>query len=275
MDSTPSGIQVPLFYKKTQKESFMRKKVLGLVAFLSLALLGNLNAQDNNVAESVAPQKGDIMLSINFGISPFIGGDLRMPEGPDGSSYGLSAPMSNWFDSKPQLSIEGRYFLTEKWSLKATGGFGYNYNPGYSEIPSVEHNGETSVPGYDAVPKTENIQWNIGLGGDYHFLNLTDRLLVRGGGEVGFAYGLAKANYNSETTMGRSVSEAYAWRIAAVAGVDYFIGNSVFVGMEVRPLTYQYSVYSIRPQAGLGTLSSDNHKFGFLAQPMIKFGFKF
>jgi hypothetical protein len=49
----------------------------------------------------------------------------------------------------------------------------------------------------------------------------------------------------------------------------------LFVGIDVRPVAYQYSIYSERPKVGLKSIASDNHAFSFIAQPTLKLGFRF
>lgn len=245
------------------------KKIFSSIVFLFVAFGGVLSAQD---ITSYAPEKGDIMLSVNFGVGSYIG--MSAPK-PNLSEYSLSAPMSAWFDKKPILDVEGKWFVSDQWALKLTGGFTYSNNPGYSEVTGTGGTEPGSVPTYKAVPNSDNIQYAIGLGADRYYASRSNRLFLRFGGEVGFAYGKVTAKADSEEYMGASIAEAYAFRVAPVCGFDYFFDKLLFVGVDVRPVAYQYTVYKERPQAGLGSLSSDTHTFSFISQPMVKFGIKF
>jgi hypothetical protein len=122
----------------------------------------------------------------------------------------------------------------------------------------------------------DNLQYSIGLGVDRYFTTKSDRIFFRGGLEVGFAYARAATrDKGGELYLGAAVAEAYAFRVAPVAGLDYYFMKQLFVGIDVRPLAYQYSIYSERPQAGLKSIASDNHSFSFIAQPTLKLGFRF
>lgn len=253
------------------------KKILSIATFLCFIFVGAAQAQEQETDYS--PQKNDFMVSVNFGIGSHIGWSAPQP---NLKSYSLAAPMSAWFDKKPTLGLEGRWFFTDKWALKLTGGFAYGYNPAYKEaegtiqgegaIPS----GDIEIPTYKAIPKSENLQFSVGLGASRYYATKMDRLFLHIGGEFGFAYGRTSVNGEDNMDyMGASVGEAYALRVAPVCGFDYFFAPSLFIGVDFRPVAYQYSVYSERPQVGLPLLSSDNHSFSFIANPIIKFGFKF
>lgn len=248
------------------------KKILYLVMLLSFGF----SAFAQNSGE-VEPKKGDWMFSVNFGVGSYIG--TSAPK-PNLSNYTLSAPMSAWFDKNPILDIEGKWFLSDKWSLKLTGGFHYGYNPAYNEVTgTVNGTGDIEVgdiPTYNAIPNSDNIQFFLGVGADRYFKTKWNQLYLRIGGEFGYAYGRVTVNaQDSEDYMGASLGETYAFKVAPVFGADYFFNQALFLGFDIRPVDYQYSTYSERPQAGLGLLSSDNHTFSILSRPMIKLGIKF
>ncbi len=223
-------------------------------------------------------RKGDLMFSINFGVGSYIG--TSAPQ-PNLSKYTLSAPMTAWFDKKPILDIEGRWFVSDKWALKLTGGFSYSYNPSYNEVTGTAASQNTladpaDVPTYSAVPSGNNIQFFVGVGADYYLKTKCEQLYLRVGGEFGYAYGRVTLNAeDSEEYMGATLGEAYAIKLAPVLGADYFLGKTLFLGFDIRPVAYQYSIYSERPQVGLSLLSSDNHAFSILSQPTIKLGVRF
>jgi hypothetical protein len=251
------------------------KKILIIIALLSLAFSGTVQAQEPE-EDTFAPGKNDFTVSVNFGVGSYIG---KSAPAPDLSSYSLSAPMTSWFDKKPLLDVEGRWFVTDKWALKLTGSFAFGYNPAYREVTGTADPGSFEpgdIPTYNAVPSSDNIQYSVGVGGERYFSTKSDRLYLRLGGEFGYAYGRVSVNgVDSEAYLGASIGEAYSFRVAPVTGVDYFFAKRLFVGIDIRPIAYQYSVYGERPQAGLKLLSSDNHSFAFISQPTVKLGFRF
>jgi hypothetical protein len=249
------------------------KKLLILIAFLMFVFVGQ--AQEDSLIS-----KNTFTVSVNFGVGSYIGIDAPAPTLP---YHRLSAPMTAWFSKTPILDVEGRWFVTDKWALKLTGALAYSYNPAYnSGLPGSADLDETAIgigdiPTYEAVPSSNNIQFAIGVGAEHYYATKSDRLFLRAGGEFVYAYGCVKENGDeySLTPTGASVGEAYAFRIAPVVGLDYYFTKQLFAGIDVRPVSYQYSVYGIRPQVGLPLLASDSHSFSFVAQPMIKLGFRF
>jgi hypothetical protein len=250
-------------------------KKTSILIVLLLFCVSAARSQTQEEQSPYGPKKGEFTLGATFGTGAYIGWSAPRP---DLSEYTLSAPMSAWFDKKPMLGIEAQYFLSRKWALKLTGGLAYGYNPGYKEVtgtgePSSPQSGD--IPTYNAVPSSSNLQYSATVGGDYYFARI-ERLLFRIGGELGFAYGRITANASdSEAYMGAAIGEAYSLRAAPVCGAEYFLGYSLFFSLEVRPIAYGYSVYGERPQTGMKLLSSDNHSFSFIAQPTVKFGFRF
>jgi hypothetical protein len=252
------------------------KKIISIIAFLSFAFSGVVLAQDESQNE-YAPKQHDFTVSINFGIGSQLG-KVNAPL-PAQSEYSLSAPMTAWFEKKPILDLEGRWFFLEKWALKLTGGLSLGYNPGYEGVPGVQQGDEFEfgdIPEYQPVLASDNFQYSIGLGGDHYFTTKSDRLFLRAGLEVGFAYARAATrDRGGELYLGAAVAEAYAFRVAPVAGLDYYFTKQLFAGIDVRPAAYQYSIYNERPQVGLKSIASDNHAFSFIAQPTLKLGFRF
>lgn len=248
------------------------KKILCLVMLLSFAF--SVFAQSSG---DVEPKKGDWLFSVNFGVGSYIG--TSAPK-PNLSNYTLSAPMSAWFDKNPILDVEGKWFVSDKWALKLTAGFNYSYNPAYKEVTGTSTGSGIievgDIPTYNAVPSSDNIQFFVGVGADHYFKTKWERLYLRVGGEFGYAYGRVSVNAeDDEDYMGASLGEAYALKVAPVLGTDYFFNQALFLGFDIRPIEYQYSTYSERPQAGLSLLSSDNHSFSVLSRPMIKLGIRF
>jgi outer membrane protein W len=251
------------------------KKLLSLIAFLMFVFAGSIvQAQEQSGSDSLLKQHA-FTVSVNFGVGSFIGASAKAP---DLSTYSLSAPMTAWFSKKPILDVEGRWFATDRWALKLTGSLAYNYNPAYPENTGLvdDESGELLIPTYEAVPSSSNLQYAIGVGAEHYFVTKIKRLYFRLGGEFGFAYAQVGVHgVDSEKYQGASIGEAYAFRIAPVGGLDYYFTNHLFLGIDVRPIAYQYSVYGVRPRAGRGLLASDNHSFTFVAQPTLKLGFRF
>jgi hypothetical protein len=259
-----------------QKREAIMKKIISIIAFLSFAFMGTAQAQEQEDGSPYAPKQNDITISVNFGIGSHL--NVTAPE-PNLSEYSLSAPMTAWFEKKPVLDIEGRWFFLKKWALKLTGGLVLGYNPGYDETPGLQSGTsfeQGDIPTYKPVLTSDKLQYTIGLGVDRYFAAKSERIFLRAGLEGGFAYARsAVKDKDGELYLGAAVGEAYAFRVAPVTGLDYYFTEQLFAGIDVRPVSYQYFILNQRPQAGLKSIAADNHAFSFLAQPTLKLGFRF
>jgi hypothetical protein len=252
------------------------KKIISIIAFLSFAFMG-VQAQEQVAESPYAPKKNTFMVSVNFGIGSQLG-KINAPA-PDLSEYSLSAPMTAWVEKKPILDVEGRWFFLDKWALKLTGGFTINYNPGYEESPGVQVGkdfGPGDIPAYKSILTKDNIQYSVGLGVDRYFTTKSNRIFLRLGVEGDYAYSRTSAkDKDGELYLGAAIGEAYSFRFAPITGLDYYFSEQLFAGIDIRPVSYQYSIYSKRPQVGLKSIASDNHSFSFVAYPTLKLGFRF
>jgi hypothetical protein len=251
------------------------KKLLSIIAFLMFVFVGTVQSQAQDESDSLLKQH-TFTVSINFGVGSYIGTDAPAP---DLASYTVSAPKTAWFSKQPLLDLEGRWFVTDKWALKLTGSLAYSYNPSYAGDIGTVADGEKlepgDVPAY-VVPSSSNLQFAVGVGAEHYFATKIKRLYFRVGGEFGYAYGQVRENGEySDRWSGTAIGEAYAFRVAPVGGIDYYFTKQLFVGIDVRPISYQYSVYGERSQVGLPLTASDSHSFTFIAQPTIKLGFRF
>jgi hypothetical protein len=223
--------------------------------------------------------EGNIAVSANVGYGSYITQSAPLPSNMVYSQQNNmpAAVSSAWFSRSPIIDLEVRYAITEKVSVKITGGFSYGYNPAYTEQTGTEDASiaEGGIPTYQAVPTSSNLQFSLALGCDYAVYSIGD-LQLRAGGELGYAYGRITQNgLDDEQYAGAAIGEAFSLRVAAVCGAEYKFSENFFVGLDVRPLAYNYAVYGIRPAAGLRLLQSDQHSIGVFVQPMIKIGFKF
>ena len=250
--------------------------MLKRVLTISIIMTGSVllaNAQEKQ--EDVTPKKGDKAVSLNLGVGSFVG--MEAPA-PNLSSYNISAPQTSWFDKQLSLNFEFKWMFAEKWALKAMGGFSFKNNPEYKAVPGSSTEGkfeEGDVPDYKFVTSKDNLKYSVVLGAERYVKTKYNKLFFRYGGEFGFSYGRQTAKADDESYLGKSVGEAFGYRVAGVTGFDYFVSKAFFISIEIRPLAYDYTVYNIRPQVGLKLLSSDRHGIDFLSNPMLKIGFRF
>lgn len=248
----------------------LRKLIILAVAPMMCLAAGAQNKDCN------APKKGDLTLAATVSYNSYT--SLSAPAG-NLNDYNLQAVSTNWNDKQLMVGIEGGWFFKDLWKLTLGGGLNITKNPGYAPVPgTVDSNstaGDGSIPNYGAVVSQSDIQFNVFTGVDRYFKTKVCGLMPYLGVRVGYAYGQNSAYADDETWMGKSVAESFNIRGAITFGVDYFLTNAFFVGVQVDPFAYTYNMSTYKPQEGLGNLSADSHNFSVLAAPTLKVGFKF
>ena len=226
--------------------------------------------------ECTAPQKGDFTVAATVSYNSYT--SLSAPAG-NLTDYNLQAVSTNWNDKQLMVGIEGGWFFSDLWKLTLGGGLSITQNPGYAPVPGTidetTEPGDGSIPNYGAVASQSDIQFNVFTGVDRYFKTKVCGLMPYVGARVGYAYGRNSAVADDETWMGKSIGESFNVRGAITAGVDYFLTNAFFVGVQVDPFAYTYNKSTYKPQAGLGNLSANSNNFSVLAAPTLKVGFKF
>ena len=229
------------------------------------------SAQDNT------PKKGDFTVAATVSYNSYTSLDAA---NGSWSSHELAAVSTNWTDKKLMVGLEGGWFFQDLWKLTLGGGMNISKNPGYAAVPGVWDSTDgvsAGIPDYKAVASQSEIQFNVYAGVDRYFDNLikVKNLLPYAGARMGYAYGRNTACADDESWMGKSVGESFNLRWSLVAGLDYFVSEAFFFGIQVEPLAYTYNKSTLRPQEGLGNLSANSHNFGIFAAPTLKVGFKF
>ena len=228
-------------------------------------------------AQDFTPKKGDFTVAATVSYNSYTSLDAA---NGSWSSHELAAVSTNWTDKKLMVGLEGGWFFQDLWKLTLGGGMNISKNPGYAAVPGVWDSSDgvsAGIPDYKAVASQSEIQFNVYAGVDRYFDNLikVKNLLPYAGARMGYAYGRNTACADDESWMGKSVGESFNLRWSLVAGLDYFVSEAFFFGIQVEPLAYTYNKSTLRPQEGLGNLSANSHNFGIFAAPTLKVGFKF
>jgi len=228
-------------------------------------------------AQDFTPKKGDFTVAATVSYNSYTSLDAANGSLP---SHELAAVSTNWTDKKLMVGLEGGWFFQDLWKLTLGGGMNISKNPGYAAVPGVWDSSDgvsAGIPDYKAVASQSEIQFNVYAGVDRYFDNLikVKNLLPYAGARMGYAYGRNTACADDESWMGKSVGESFNLRWSLVAGLDYFVSEAFFFGIQVEPLAYTYNKSTLKPQEGLGNLSANSHNFGIFAAPTLKVGFKF
>lgn len=266
-----------------------------------LAMLGGVYAQDSLKKASSSgftPTKGDFTGAILFGRGNYFtnSSGLTVP----------SVPNFNWAVLDPQLfnntvdatsndatnivGAEGRYFLSDKLALKLSGGAIFRNTPGRVNTPSVIDNTTSNaawIPAYRAIIADNRSDLNINIGAEKHFATKYNRMSPYVGVTIPLYY--ARRSLYDPTIddtklpsdplyivdVGVRHSEILGFGLQTVAGVDYYLAEGVYFGVELKPISYVYAYSKQRPAPGLPLEKSDNATLSFFSQTFLKIGFKF
>lgn len=227
------------------------------------------SAQDNT------PKKGDFTVAATVGYNTYTTVSAK-PGNYTGGSYDAYASPINLQNQKLMVGIEGGWFFHDLWKVTLGGGMNISTQPGYDAVEGTGTYDQGSIPGYNYVLNQSTMQFQVYTGVDRYFDNLINvkNLLPYAGVRVGYAYSRNTAQ-GDDTWMGKSIGESFNIRGALTIGMDYFVNEAFFVGMQVDPFAYTYNRNTYKPQEGLRNLEADSNNFSFIAAPTLKVGFKF
>jgi outer membrane protein W len=279
-------------------------KVLAAVLFCALGVYAQDNTSSTGGSSSSGdfqPSAGDISGAILFGRGNFLNTGLDVP-GVSSSWISTpvtgSSPYANTVDPNENsasniVGIEGRYFLTDNIALKLSGGSIIRNTPARPNVPGfIESSSDpgTWIPAYASVEADNRVDVNLNIGGEYHFTSQYSRLFPYVGATVPYYYArrsMYDPTIQEESGSGgdpgtptvvdvgvRSV-EIIGFGLQAVGGVDYYLMEGLYLGIETKPISYVYAYSNKIPAPGLETLSADTHTWSFFSQTFIKLGFRF
>ena len=267
----------------------MKKNIiLSLVLFISLAMT-SVYGQDENSTETTedsiegsvnnlfGPKKGDFTAELLFGKGHYLN-SLNQPTDVNGVVYPNtpSAIVSgNYNDAVNMIGLEVGYYIGNRWALTLSGGTILSNTPSQVGIPAAGN-----LPAYAAVAADENIDVNVTLGVQYLFKTESKKLFPYIG--VGVPYNYARrsffdptidVNNGTITDLGVGHTETSSVGIQAVAGVDYYFTDEIFLGARIVPMAFNYAYSSKLPAPGLPVLEVDNTSASFFVQPTISLGY--
>ncbi|MCG8580822.1 MAG: hypothetical protein MI866_12945 [Bacteroidales bacterium] len=236
--------------------------------------------------EGFGPKAGDISVSLQLGKATDVSDNLQYIR-KNQNLYQVYAPSNSAVSGSSNslvnmIGIEGKYFLSNKWAVRLSGMGLINSTPAQQDIPGVPNPDNTgsdlpymSIPDIADVPSTSSYSFIANAGADYYFNVGNNRLFPYAGAQLNFNYGQRKDFTLQDDDLGERVSETYGLGGSLVGGIDYYLAEGFFIGIEVRALSYMYSVNRIFPQPGMEGADADNHSTTIFSNPMFKIGFKF
>lgn len=195
------------------------------------------------------------------------------------------------------VGAEGRYFLKDDIALKLSGGAILSNTPYRKNVPGfivtdatgqyITTTAASWLPAYNSVISDSRTDVNINVGAEKHFKPKYERLSPYVGVTIPIYYG-RRQQYDPTINdaklptdplfivdVGVRTTELVGFGLSAVAGLDYYIAEGVYLGFEIKPISYVYTYTNLRPGPGLPVQKADNTSLSFFAQTFFKVGFKF
>jgi len=272
----------------------MKKYII--ISALLLGLLGSVFAQDET---SFGPSAGDFSGAVLFGRGNFQTSGLDVPSAPGSYWQSLwtvsgSAPYLNSVEANSNpisniVGLEGRYFVTSRIAVKISTGAIIRSSPPRGNAPAIidpNSPNATWIPAYSAVSQSQNIDFNFNLGGEFVFPSKKfERMFPYVGANIPFLYGrrtlydptitLTEDGNSVVTDIGLRHAEVFGFGLQTVSGVDYYIAQGLYFGVEMKPISYIYAYSRKLPAPGLDAWQADSHTFTFFSQVYFKLGFRF
>lgn len=270
----------------------MKNKILicicsALLVFVSL---------NSSMAQNNEPEKGDKIVSLRLGRSIDLG-DISFSEinqTTDDRQYTyIRYPYSITSDNNNSIvnaiGLELKYFITNTLALRFAGSGTINISPSRDFVMGVKDpNGEnypgTTIPSFLHKEGKTTKQFNIDVGVDKYYTTKIKNLFVFAGIQFNYIYGQMEIydgfrglDSNGEVipTYDTRRGETYGFGGSCVGGIDYYIAEGFFLGIEIRTVSYMYNVKRIFHQQGMEAQDASSRNMSFLNQPVIKLGFKF
>jgi len=288
----------------------MKNKIILSILLATFTVVG-MSAQDKdshkkgdkkeckecNDTPRFAPKKGDFTAQMLFGQGNFANYSLYVPSSSNsnpttGSSTVYSSPLyvnevsANSNSITNMTGAEFRYYTSDKIALKVSGGLILRNTPYQVNTPGVYDttNNVWIVPEYESVDATEQTRAQFSIGAEFLLKTKNERLFPYVGVNLPFDYARGSVFTPAHIAADGTVSipdtgsrhyEVVAYSAQAIAGVDYYVAKGLFIGFEIKPLSYTYATSVKSPAPELSNLEVENSTFSMFAQYNFKVGFKF
>jgi len=174
------------------------------------------------------------------------------------------------------IGVQFAYFLTPSIDVNAMFSMNISATPKKDYSEGVG----THAPASNRIDGELKSNWYANVGANYRFK--TQRVSPYAGARLGGQMGRiqTKTAYNgnveNQGTFVKFNNAGQIWSLqgALVAGVDCVLNCGVVLGLEVMPVSYQYSVIEIDP-SGSHNYHCDHHSIKIFSTPTLKLGFRF
>ncbi|WP_375324819.1 BT1926 family outer membrane beta-barrel protein [Flagellimonas sp. GZD32] len=284
------------------------------VALLSLGLAqaqtsGSIDTDGSSV--DYTPKKGDFTGAILFGRGNFMT-NVNVPIQPGSNSqwtlYG-NAPYANTVSNNTNnitniAGGEARYFIMDNIAVKLVGGFLHRSTPALQNmqqfhedengdlVPGNDPNSSNAVwiPHYSSIEEDKITELYLTAGGEYHFPSRFNRLSPYVGLNLNYYYAnttqydptvIYSGSYDVDDInepliydVGARQATTHGFGFQLVGGADFYLLKGLYIGFEVRPLTFIHARSQQLPAPGLEVLEAQNSTWAAFTQTHFKIGIR-
>ncbi|MDO5986776.1 BT1926 family outer membrane beta-barrel protein [Flavivirga amylovorans] len=258
-------------------------KKIFLAIFVLLFSMNMAIAQDKKAID-YRPDKGSFTVSLLLGKGVFLDSGSATSIGNNvvnGAAPTYTTLSNNNNNLTNMVGVEGKYFLSNKTVLTLTGGVSYRNTPSLINIPEVrDTTGDLLVPGYSAVLGEDDIDVHVAPGVQFYYELKSPRLLPYFGFALPFDYSRSTVfdptvdADNNILSYGNKHVELVGVGVHGVAGLDYYLTPDLFIGFDVKPVTFNYLINTKKPRPGTLGRQAENYSLSFFSHYIFKIGFK-
>ncbi len=257
------------------------KKIV-LIILISLFSSELVISQDKKVDTNYKPKKNSLTVSLLLGRGAYL--DSGSGRNIGTNTVNGNAPFYRALDNNNNslanmVGLEGKYFISSKMAVSLTGGVTYRNTPEQINIPGVvSTDGDVLVPAYSAVIGEDDIDVHIAPGVQWYFELKRPRLLPYVGVSLPLDYSRSSVFDPTidpdRVNYGIRHVELFGVGVQGIAGLDYYLTNDLFIGFDVKPVTFNYLVNNKKPRPGALGRKAENYTFSFFSQYVFKIGFR-
>lgn len=183
------------------------------------------------------------------------------------------------------VGVEGKYFINNRgFAVTLSLGGMVIYKPEQVNIPEIT-NGSVTIPGYTAVVGFNKADVYFAPGVQWNFkAKRAPKLAPYYGVSIPVNYG--RYTYFNPTVdfetdpskfvpnYGMKNADYVGLGIQGVFGLDYYLTKTLFIGFDVKPVSFHYSQNSGTPRAGTIARRAEQISYSFFSNYLFKFGFR-
>jgi hypothetical protein len=196
------------------------------------------------------------------------------------------------------VGLQAKYFVSNCWAINFSAGLNIGITPkkDYIEEEFAELE-NLRIPDQKYVNAEVNNNWYVNFGVERYYRTSNRRIHPYAGAVVGFQMAridtkepytgtLVEDSDFADDDNPDGLTEAAIYlapgkvgqmmgiKAAAVFGIEYALGEGLYMGLECQPLAYRYDIIQIAPQ-GFDKYNLSHHNIKVIDAPQLKIGFRF